>query len=102
MNVVLHAAAAADVGATGDWYEAQRPGLGIDFAYEVDRALELIGERHEAWPLWPDTPPDLAVRRFVLPRFPFAIAFMAFDDRVVVLAVAHERRRPGFWLGRLT
>jgi len=42
----------------------------------------------------------LNVRRFLLTGFPFALAYVVDGDSVTVLAVAHLRRRPGYWLGR--
>jgi hypothetical protein len=69
--------------------------LGSDFAVEVERALAVIGENPRAWPGWPDASEELEIRRFLLSRFPFALAY-----RVIVLAVAHAKRRPGYWLSR--
>jgi hypothetical protein len=36
-----------------------------------------------------------------LKRFPFGILYVATVDEIVVLAVMHLRRRPGYWQGRL-
>jgi hypothetical protein len=85
--------------AVGDWYEAQRSGLGLDFVEEVERALDVIGENPAAWSRWPGAPADMDIRRFLLPRFPFALAYLVVEGRATV-AVAHGRRRPGYWLGR--
>ncbi len=41
MRLVLHPDAVAEATAAGDWYDAQRPGLGADFAGELERAFEL-------------------------------------------------------------
>ncbi len=100
MRLVLHPDAVAEATAAGDWYESQRPGLGADFAGELERAFELILESPRTWPKWPGTPAALTVRRFLLPRFPFALAYVTRADEVVVLAVAHTSRRPGYWVGR--
>ena len=100
MKVVLHPAAVADLSAAGDWYERQRPGLGVDLIEEIERALEVIAESPTAWPRWPGAPTDLEIRRVLLPRFPFALPYLIQPDRIVVLAVAHEKRRPGYWLAR--
>ncbi len=43
---------------------------------------------------------DLKVRRFLMERFPFALPYLVLEELVVVLAVAHVRRRPGYWLQR--
>lgn len=97
MRLVLHPDAVAEATAAGDWYDAQRPGLGLDFVSELERAFEMILENPETWPTWPGLPSKLAVRRFLLARFPFALAYMVRADEVVVLAVAHASRRPGYW-----
>jgi len=70
VKVVLHPAAVADLSAAGDWYERQRPGLGVDLIVEIERALEVIAESPTAWPRWPDAPTELEIRRVLLPRFP--------------------------------
>jgi toxin ParE1/3/4 len=44
----------------------------------------------------------LGVRRFVMSRFPFALPYLVIEEQVVVLAVAHLRRRPGYWLRRIS
>jgi plasmid stabilization system protein ParE len=100
VQIRVHAGAAADLGSAGDWYELQVPGLARDLTDEVDRALDAIAERPSTWPLWPGVDPALGVRRFLLPRFPFAIAYLVEGDTIIVLAVAHLRRRPGYWLRR--
>lgn len=100
MRIVLHPDAVAEATAAGDWYDAQRPGLGDDFASELERAFELILENPQTWPTWPGVAAGLSVRRFVLARFPFALAYVPRGDEVIVLAVAHTSRRPGYWLGR--
>lgn len=102
MRVRLHPGAAQDLAAAGDWYESQLPGLGLDLMDEVQRALDAIFDRPATWPLWPGIGEEVGVRRFLLARFPFAIGFMFDGDDVVVLAIAHLRRRPGYWLGRLS
>lgn len=101
MKVVFHGGATAELEDAEDWYEAQRAGLGDDLAAEVDSALEVICETPGVWPRWPGSPPTPFVRRFLLSRFPFALAYLAEPARVVVLAVAHAKRQPGYWFHRL-
>jgi plasmid stabilization system protein ParE len=100
VRVRLHPGAADDLAAAGDWYEAQVPGLGLDHLEEVQRALDAICERPASWPPWHGVGAEVGVRRFLLARFPFAVAYVVDAGEVVVLAVAHVRRRPGYWLGR--
>jgi toxin ParE1/3/4 len=100
VHIRFHPGAAVDLGSAGDWYEQQLPGLASDLTDEVDRALEAIAERPSTWPVWPGVDPALGVRRFLLPRFPFAIGYVVQGDSITVLAIAHLRRRPGYWLLR--
>jgi len=100
VRVVLHADATAELTDAGDRYEASRAGLGRDFVAEVDRSLDLIGTHPVTWPRWPDAPPDAAIRRFLLSRFPYGLAYVVRADQVVVLAVAHLHREPLYWLRR--
>jgi plasmid stabilization system protein ParE len=101
MKVVLHAGATAELEEAEDWYEDQRAGLGDDLAAEVDRALEVIRESPTIWPRWPESPIAPYVRRYLMSRFPYALAYIAEPARIVVLAVAHTKRRPGYWFHRL-
>ncbi len=91
----------ADLTSAGDWYELQLPGLGLDLADEVQRGLNAIAERPETWPIWPASRESDGIRRFLLARFPFAIGYVLEGDEVVVLAIAHLRRRPSYWLARV-
>ena len=92
----------ADLTSAGDWYELQVPGLGADLADEVGHALDAIAEHPMTWPLWPGIRELSGVRRLLLARFPLALAYVAEGDDVVVLAIAHLRRRPQYWAGRLS
>lgn len=44
---------------------------------------------------------SLDVRRMPVARFPYYLAYLVIDDGVRVLAIAHDRRRPAYWKGRL-
>jgi len=83
--------------AASEWYENRRDGLGVEFVAEVDVALGGIAERPEAWPLWRS---DRPYRR-ALRRFPFVVFYRLLGSGdVEVTAVAHSKRRPGYWLSR--
>lgn len=83
------------------WYEDRREGLGLAFLAALDRAIESITRRPQAAALIEDVPEDLEIRRISIRRFPYFVAYLVLDGAVVVLAVAHERRRPGYWSERL-
>lgn len=99
--VELYFEAYPEVEAAVNWYEDQRTGLGAEFFAAVHTSLQEISTAPRAWPLWPEPRARaLGVRRFLMDRFPYALPYLAMEDRLVVLAVAHVRRRPGYWLKR--
>jgi len=66
----------------------------------LERAYTLIQESPAVWPLWPGLPETLGIRRFLLARFPYAIAYEFSGEDIIVFAVAHLARRPGYWKDR--
>ncbi|ABM18084.1 hypothetical protein Maqu_0989 [Marinobacter nauticus VT8] len=64
---------------------------------EFEALANLVGESPKAWQV--ELPPD--IRRAPLHRFPLSIVYRERPDGFQVLAVAHDRRRPQYWLGRL-
>ena len=82
------------------WYETQRVGLGTEFLGAVDNAVARIAENLRLGSLVPGVS-DRAIRRRAVSRFPYHVVYMDLSDRLQILAVAHDRRRPGYWVGRL-
>jgi toxin ParE1/3/4 len=99
VKVVLHAGAVADLTSAGDWYESQRPGLGLELRDEIAHAFDAIAASPTRWPVWPGAK-DEAVRRFLLPRFPFAVAYSIKGNVIGILAIAHTKRRGDYWRRR--
>ena len=83
------------------WYEARRQGLGTEFLDEVQATVPLIGKRPRSFPRLQDVDATLEIRRALLARFPYALVFLVREGEVRVLAVAHAKRRPGYWLSRV-
>jgi len=75
-----------------DYYERESPGLGLIFTGEVDTGFARLREYPEAAPLVAKR-----VRRLVLAKFPFSLTYEIREDCLVVLAVAHHRKRPYYW-----
>ncbi|WP_224372815.1 type II toxin-antitoxin system RelE/ParE family toxin [Hyalangium versicolor] len=102
VHVEFHPAADKEVDAAVEWYEVQLSGLGAEFFAELGRALGMLTESPRSWPLWPGARTEsLGIRRFLMRRFPFALPYLVVEERIIVLAVAHVRRRPGYWLRRI-
>lgn len=96
MNVRLLATAQAELDEAIDWYAAQAPGLGDGFLVEVLRSIQLIQHHPDGWhPLTPD------IRRCRLRRFPYGVIYTIEDGDLLVLAIAHQHRKPGYWQDRI-
>ena len=97
---ILEAAAEEIVEAVA-WYERQRPGLGVDFSRAVDAALDLLED--EVVPLLAPTDRSAArhgAKRLILRRFPYDVVVRESGNEILVVAVAHHSRRPGYWKDR--
>ena len=95
LAVEVHPLAADEAESSERWYRERNETAAERFRRELDRAVELIGERPEAAPPYVGN-----TRRFLLRRFPFFVADRVFSQRIQIVAVAHARRRPHYWLGR--
>jgi plasmid stabilization system protein ParE len=91
----LHPEAIREARAAREWYSSWSPEAADAFMAEVDSAIEGIEEGPRQWPTYLGM-----TRRYLLRRFPFFVVFREANERIEVLAVAHARRRPGYWLGR--
>ena len=78
-------------------YELRREGLGIEFLTAVREAVRLITQNPSAWQASEHAP----VRRFVMERFPFTIVYTELAEEILIVAVAHSSREPGYWRRRL-
>jgi hypothetical protein len=66
----------------------------------VDRAMADIGERPEGFVVV-DTSRGIELRRVVVRGFPYQLVYGALNGELIVFAVAHLHRRPGYWRARL-
>lgn len=93
---------AAAVGAEAAlWYEERRKGLGAEFRSEFKFALDRLREGILRGTPWPGRLGERGVKRLLMQRFPFSVVFVATGEAVTVLALAHHRRKPGYWRDRL-
>lgn len=83
------------------WYETQREGLGREFREALKRSLDVLREGLLTGAPWPDLLGERGVRRIQMPRFPYHVVFVGDEKEFVVLAVAHQHRRPGDWRQRI-
>ena len=95
MNFSLLPQAQIELDDAYEWYESQADGLGDRFLAESVHAFGLIQRFPNAWhPLSPNT------RRCRLKRFPYGVIYAVESIDVIVIAVAHLHRKPGYWVAR--
>ena len=93
--VEVHPLAADEAEAAERRYRVRNETAATRFRRELDRAVDLISERPEAGP------PYLGnTRRLLLRRFPFVVVYRVRGATLEIVAVAHGRRRPGYWRKR--
>jgi plasmid stabilization system protein ParE len=78
------------------YYNERSPVVARDFLREVRRATTLLLDYPQACPIVRGE-----VRQKVLRRFPFSVLYMVEDDRVIVVAIMHQHRRPDYWHARI-
>ena len=79
------------------FYQEQAEGLGERFLDDVERATQLVSEQ----PLIGQQI-DNHLRQFLLHRFPFSLIYSSEQSEILIIAVAHQRRQPGYWQERFT
>jgi len=95
-DVHFHPQATAEFDAAIDWYFERSPQAAEDFVYEVDRAIARIAENPSRW-----TEYLYGARKYLLQHFPYVIVYLVQGDQLQIVAVAHGRRRPGYWRERV-
>src|SRR5262245_773667 len=96
MRYSFHPAADRELLRAFNHYQDLGERLGYRLLDEVESAIRLLLEYPEA------APRVMAeVRRYPLNRFPYSIFYRLRKDHLRILAVAHQSRRPLYWIGRL-
>jgi plasmid stabilization system protein ParE len=92
----FHPEASTDFREAIAWYRSRSPALGTEFRVQVSENIRRIEGSPQRWPKY-----LYGTRRFVLDRFPFSVIYLDDPDAITIIAVAHNKRRPGYWKSRL-
>ena len=95
-SVEFDVAARAEFDDAFDWYAHQNLGAAIGFASEVDAAVDLITADPGHYP-----GTYAGCQCCALRRYPYRVIYYRTQSRVIIVAVAHAKRRPGYWRSRL-
>ena len=95
-KIFFHPAAEEEYAAAVDWYFERSQRAAEFFADEVSGAVEQVRGSAVRFP-----PFTSGTRRALLRRFPYFLVFRETQSGIQILAVAHAKRRPGYWKRRL-
>ena len=96
MNVRFLTLAQKEVDEAVAWFNKQVDGKGMDFLDELDRIVRLV----KSYP-FASTEIETDIRRRLFARFPYSLIYGLEEQTVIVIAVAHFRRAPRYWVERL-
>lgn len=91
----IHADARIEYIESYAWYHERGSHIAEAFERELEHAMETLQEDPNRWPVYTGT-----WRRIVLRRFPFGIVYGVMNNQIVVIAIMHTRRKPGYWKNR--
>jgi len=95
MRLQLGPEAAAELEEATAWYLERGWDLADRFVSEVERTMGLVVENPHAW-----TELESGIRRALLRGFPYSLIYSIEPGTIFVLAVMHQKRRPGYWRHR--
>ena len=95
-SVEFHPEAESEFLSAARYYEDEAENLGLDFVAAVQGTYQRILEYPES-----GRPFGHRLRRVLVPRFPYGLLYRVEPERLLVVAVAHLQRRPGYWRSRV-
>lgn len=95
MRYEFHPEARAEYLATVAYYEERQAGLGARFTIEIEKTIQRIVEAPSRWRKF-----EGDVRRCLAHTFPYGVLYSIEADHLLVLAVMHHSRGPGYWRKR--
>ncbi len=93
--VEFHPATRWEIRKACSWYRDQSLTAEDGFLADLRHAVEQVSLAPNQWPLY-----KAGARRYVFNRYPYSLIYRVIGDAVRVLAVAHDKRREGYWVRR--
>jgi plasmid stabilization system protein ParE len=95
-NLEIHPAAIREARAARQWYQARSASAAQRFVVEVEEAVHRVLDDPATFPTYIH-----GTQRCLLRGFPYLLVYRRTEAAVVIIAIAHGRRRPGYWKRRL-
>jgi plasmid stabilization system protein ParE len=94
-KIEFHTEAQSELEDAHAWYRERSELAARAFAAEIDYAIRSISRSPDAWPQTRSNE-----HRFVFRSFPYSIIYRVRQDEIFITAIAHQKRRPGYWSSR--
>ena len=78
-----------------NWYDEINESLASSFVESIEVAVERIAAAPQRWPVYAED-----FRQVLVDRFPYVLIYRVMEKEVQILAIAHAKRKPGYWLER--
>ncbi len=95
-SVRFHPEAAEETQAVTDRYRERSAEAAAGFVAELNHAIERVAELPETWPSY-----KANTRRFIFRIYPFSLVYRIAENEIEIVAVAHFKRKPGYWTSRV-
>jgi plasmid stabilization system protein ParE len=95
ISVVFDPDARAEFLEAVQYYEDCQAGLGRRFRMTVEAAVKCIAETPFRYRVL-----HAPFRRYLLTNFPYAIIYCIEPGNILIIAVAHTKRKPEYWIKR--
>jgi toxin ParE1/3/4 len=94
-RVEFHPEAFREIEDALEWYLERSLRAAEAFEREVESGISIIASSPAVWPLF-----EGGARRYILRRFPYSMIYRATESGILIVALAHHKRRPRYWRGR--
>ena len=95
-ELTFHPEVVEDIKGSYNWYEERLQGLGSGFLNELEDGYTAIQNFPETWATF-----HYGFKSYILNRFPFSILYQIMDEKIFIIAVMHNSRKPNYWLDRI-
>lgn len=96
MNIEISELAQKELEDAALYYEVEQYGLGLRFKDKVRQAIDRIQKYPTSWPIERGE-----VRKCFVQKFPYKVLYSVQEKSIVILAIAHQHRKPGYWIDRV-
>ncbi len=96
-RIQFHPKAMDEFSNSKNWYNKQEEKLGDLFVKEIGRGIDYIKIFPTLWSKY-----HRGTRRFILKKFPYSIIYKNLrPNRIVIVAIMHQKQKPDYWTNRL-